>query len=265
MSQQLPHDFVPWNTEEVPQLPKKRKMKPGVKSALFSMAVILVLVIFLFGSLFRIRKVTVVGNQDYTPDQIMQEAGIQYGMSYFSVTEKKVRTAMEQNRYLEFRGMEKFIPGSVALYIRERNARANVQVMGITYLLDESGMVLEAPSNGLDSTLPIVTGMQSRNVMVGKTLVSGNENQMDAYRLLMEELLAQGYLYDIAELKVSDPENLYLLTRDGYTVHLGDGEELRAKIGTMRAVVMKLREMGHKGGVIDASVPAVATYTPSEI
>lgn len=265
MSQQLPHDFVPWNTEEVPQLPKKRKMKPGVKSALFSMAVILALVIFLFGSLFRIRKVTVVGNSKYTPEEIMQEAGLEYGMSYFSVTEKKVRQTMDRNRYLEFRGMEKFVPGSVALYIRERNARANVQVMGITYLMDESGMVLDAPAAGLDSSLPIVTGMQSRSVMVGKTLVSGNENQMEAYRMLMEELLAQGYLYDIAELKVSDPENLYLLTRGGYTVHLGTNESLRAKIGTMRAVVNKLKEMGYSGGVIDASVPGSATYTPSEI
>lgn len=265
MSQQLPHDFVPWNTEEVQPLPPRRKMKPGVKSALFSLAVILVLVVFLFGGLFRIRKITVIGLEDHKQEEVEAIAGLERGVSYFSVTENKVRQNLEQNRYLEFKGMEKFMPGTVNLYIRERKARANVQVMGVTYLLDEEGMVLEESLSGIDSTLPIVTGMQSRSVMVGKSLVSGNEDQMEAYQALMAELLAQGYLGKVAELKVSDPESLYLLTRDGYTVHLGDGEELRAKIGTMRAVVAKLMEMGHRGGVIDASIPAQATYTPSEI
>ena len=53
-----------------------------------------------------------------------------------------------------------------------------------------------------------------------------------------------------------------MLTGNGYTVHLGNTENLRAKIGTVRAVEEELQRMGHKDGVIEASVPAVATYTP---
>ena len=96
-------------------------------------------------------------------------------------------------------------------------------------------------------------------------IIPGNENQLKSYQAIMTELLAQGYAGEIAELKVSDPEKLYLLTRSGYTIELGDGENLRAKIGTARAVVEKLEAMGYEGGVIDASVPAIATYTPADL
>ena len=89
--------------------------------------------------------------------------------------------------------------------------------------------------------------------------------QMDAYELLMEEIFLQGFSDQVSELNLSNPDSLYLITTDGYTAHLGDMTEMRAKIGTVRAVVAKLREMGKEGGVIEASVPAVATYTPSEL
>ena len=66
-------------------------------------------------------------------------------------------------------------------------------------------------------------------------------------------------------MNLADPDSLYLVTRSGYTVHLGDDTQLRAKIGTVRAVIAKLQEMGKYGGVIEASVPAVATYTPMDL
>ncbi len=277
MSQQLPHDFVPWNTEELPVKPVKRKLKPGVTSAITFLLVIAVLVAFLFGWLFRIRHVTVHierpyessvlinGKAHYTAEDIVELAGLQGGVSYFAVNDQWLEKRIEKKYDLDYVGMVKTFPQKLEVTVIERQARANVQVMGVTYFLDENGMVLETSAMGLNPDLPIVTGLQSRSVMEGKFLVSGNEDQMEAYQAIMQELLAQGYLGKIAELKVSDPESLYLLTRDGYTVHLGNSEELRAKIGTVRAVEMKLMEMGERDGVIDASVPAVATYTPSEI
>ncbi len=263
---QLPQDFMPWNPqEEMPAPVKKRKLKPGVKAAFICLMVLVAVTGVLFGGLFRIRQITVVGNSRISQDEVIESAGIHRGMSYFAVTEDKVRRTMEQNRYLVCQRVEKFLPGTVALYVQERIARANVHVLGVTYLLDENGMVLERLSSGMNDHLPVATGMQTREVMVGKIIGAGNEDILGAYCHLVQELIWQGYLTGISELKVSDPDSLYLMTVDGYTVHLGQDENLRAKIGTVRAVVDKLKEMGHRGGVIEASVPGVATYTPSEM
>ena len=42
-----------------------------------------------------------------------------------------------------FEKLEKDFPGGLTLHIRERIPAANVQVMGVMYLLDAEGMVLE--------------------------------------------------------------------------------------------------------------------------
>ncbi|MBR3904597.1 MAG: cell division protein FtsQ/DivIB [Clostridia bacterium] len=265
MSQQTPQDFVPWMPQEETPPPPKRTLKPGVKAAFICLAAILVAVVVLFGGLFRIRTITVVAEGGMTESQektAIEWSGVEEGMSYFSVSEKKVRASMEKNRYLICQRVEKFLPGTVVLYVQHRYARANVHVLGVTYLLDENGMVLEKLTGSMDDRLPVVTGMQTREVDVGKSIVAGSEEQLNAYRAVIGELLSQGWVEHVSELKVSDPDSLYMLTAKGYTVHLGNTENLRAKIGTVRAVEEELLRMGHKDGVIEASVPAVATYTP---
>lgn len=264
MSQPLPPNFNAWEPEEI-KPPTRRKLRPGAKAALLSLLTVLAATVFLFGGLFRIRTIEVKGNRLFSADDVIREAGLHYGDGSFSVNENRVKDALEENHYLQFVAMEKRMPGTLILTVRERQAQVNVHVQGHTYLMDEEGMVLEESTEGLVASLPLVTGVQARSAMVGKMIVPGNEDQLTVFQMLMDELIQQGYLKDVAELKVSDPESLYMLTRDGYTIHLGDGEQLRAKIGTARAVVAKLKEMNHQGGVIDASVPAVATYIPSDL
>ena len=247
MSQSLPPDFSPWDAEETPAPAPRRRLKPGVKTLLWTLALIFAVAVILHEGVLRIRNVAVVGNERFGWAEIVAAAGLDQGVNYFAVEEAKIRDNLEQNRYLVYEGMEKHFPNGLTLYVRERTACANVQVMGVTYLLDDAGMVLE------------------RSGKQGVELVPSLETQLAAYRALVQECELQGVLEQISELNLSDPDSLYLVTREGYTAHLGDAQELRAKIGTVRAVIAKLREMGKYGGVIEAAVPAVATYTPAEL
>lgn len=266
MSQSLPPDFSPWDAEETPAPAPRRRLKPGVKTLLWTLTLIIAVAVILNEGVLRIRNVAVVGNERFGWAEIVAAAGLDQGVNYFAVEEAKIRDNLEQNRYLVYEGMEKHFPNGLTLYVRERTACANVQVMGVTYLLDDAGMVLErSGKQGVEDSLMVVTGFLAREVRVGKTLVPGLETQLAAYRALVQECELQGVLEQISELNLSDPDSLYLVTRDGYTAHLGDAQELRAKIGTVRAVIAKLREMGKYGGVIEAAVPAVATYTPAEL
>lgn len=266
MSQPLPPDFSPWDAEETPAPAPRRRLKPGVRMLLETLAVIIIVAVILNEGVLRIRNVKVVGNARFTGEEIAAAAGLDRSVGYFAVEEEKIRANLEQNRYLVYEGLEKHFPNSLTLYVRERTACANVQVMGVTYLLDDEGMVLErSGKQGVEDSLMVVTGFLAREVRVGKTLVPGLETQLTAYQALVQECELQGVLAQISELNLADPDSLYLVTRDGYTAHLGDAQELRAKIGTVRAVIAKLREMEKYGGVIEAAVPAVATYTPAEL
>ena len=90
------------------------------------------------------------------------------------------------------------------------------------------------------------------------------EAQLEAYKSVVEEIDLQGIRKEIAELNFSSLDSIYLVTVDGYTVNIGNAEELQGKIGTMRAVLKELRQRGLKGGMVEATVSGVATYRPTE-
>ena len=266
MAQMYPPENSYWEGNiPTPPSPPPRK-RAGVRTVILTLILICAVAVLLNESILQVRHIAVVGNRDITWDEVVTAAGLDGGVSYFALDEEKIAAGINANRYLIFEKMEKAFPGSVAIYVKERVARANVQVMGVTYLLDDEGMVLERIGATLpDGDLVNVTGFQAKEVRVGSIIVPGTKEQMEAYELLMEEIELQGFSDQVSELNLSNPDSLYLITTDSNTAHLGDTSELRAKIGTVRAVVNKLREMGKYGGVIEASVPAVATYTPSEL
>lgn len=267
MSQQpLPPDFMPWDAEQ-PELQKpRRRLKPGAKTALLTLVLLCAVLVILREGVFKIRHIAVVGNDTISFQEVVSAAGLDSNASFFSLNEEKIRAGIDQNRYLVFEKMEKEFPSGVTIYVRERKPCANVQVMGITYLLDAEGMVLERLGSGaLEDSLLTVTGFQAKEVRVGSIIVPATARHLQAYEALLNELTLQNVIEQAAELNLADPDSLYLVTRSGYTVHLGDDTQLRAKIGTVRAVIAKLQEMGKYGGVIEASVPAVATYTPMDL
>ncbi len=260
MAQQYPQDV---SSLPPAQPPRKRS---GVISVVLALVLVLAVFVILNESLLKIRTVAVVGIRTVTWEQAILAAGLDRPVGYFTVSEKKIAAGIENDRYLIFERLEKHFPNGLTIYVRERVPVARVQEMGADYYLDREGMVLERgklrENSAEEDAIIVVTGLKPKELRVGRMMTAGTADHMKAYRELIEELDQQGFLSQISELNVTDPESIYLVTRDGYSAHLGDLSSLRAKIGTVRAVVAKLREMGKKGGMLEASTPAEAIYTP---
>ena len=98
---------------------------------------------------------------------------------------------------------------------------------------------------------------------MGRKIVSESSARLRAYTALIEEMSLQGCLEQISVLNLADVDNILLVTTDGYTVQLGEQTDLRAKIGAMRAVRLKLIELGKEKGTINvADDPVHPTYMP---
>lgn len=99
--------------------------------------------------------------------------------------------------------------------------------------------------------------------MVGRKIAPDSSEKLAAYTELIAELQIQECLDQISVLNISDVDNIFLVTTDRYTVQIGECSDIRAKVGAMRAVVDKLREMGNEEGTIDVSDdPVHPTYMP---
>lgn len=240
-----------------------RPSRRGLFTVIAVIVLLTVAAFFVRDQFLRIKHVEIAGIQDISREEVIFLAGIDSSSTYFSLNENKIREGIDANRYLEFIAMEKVWPDTVILHLNERSRIVNVLYMGVQYVLSEDGMVLEnSGSLALDNGCIKVTGMDVRDIRVGAKIVCQNPAQLEVMNGILVELDLQGIRADISELNLADLESIYLVTMDGYTANVGNAEEMRAKIGTVRAVADELRRRHLKGGLIEATVPGQASYRP---
>ncbi len=251
-------DRIPFEGE-----PAKRRKNTLLGRLLFLLVCAVAALVVLQGTVFRLKTVYVVGNKTKSPQEIAMLSGLMKGMNIFAVSEKDVREMLSQDHTVEFLSMQKEYPSTIYLYISERVSTAVFQWLGIQYLLDPQGLVMEE-SNALllPEGMLAVTGLVPTEIRVGQKLVVEDAAQLSAYVSIISELSLQLYMDQISELNLSDPDNLYLVTVDGITVRLGNGDHMRAKIGAMRTDMVYLRQLGKSSGILDVSVPQDGKYMP---
>lgn len=231
---------------------------------LLSVMVLMVSLAFIVRDRFLlIRNLEVHGISRVSWQEVAMAAGLSSPASYFGLSPDRVARGVNSHPYLEFESLEKVFPDTLVLHVRERRPSAIVGYLGLSYLMAEDGVILEK-NPGLSSIagLSRVSGLAVRDIRVGAVPTSSKAAQVPGCVALLEELAAQDYLDQVSDIDVSEPESLYLTTRDGFTIHLGAPLELRAKLGTARAVVQELKRRGCAFGLIEATVPGEATYRP---
>ena len=218
----------------------------------------------IYGAVFRVRSVTVEGCRAISQEEVICLSGISMGMNTFAINEDQVEAGIESNRYLSFVCVDKQLPDKVVIQVRERTPAAQVTYCGIAYTLDNRGMVLEESQNTSvkPDGLVMVGGLNIRRCKLGETVQLQSDRQMSVYTELLVELKVMSALNDVSELDLSDMDNLFLVSRDGYTVRLGDSSGLHAKLRAMLLTREHLSATGHSGGTIDVSTPVNPTYTP---
>ncbi|MEG0125857.1 MAG: FtsQ-type POTRA domain-containing protein [Clostridia bacterium] len=228
------------------------------------LSVLTVTLVVVQATVFRLETVYIIGNKQLTAQQVVMASGLVSGRNIFSINEAEVEKALSSNHTIIFNGMQKEYPHTVYLYISERETVAVMQWLGIRYALDSGGIVMseESTKNVRYEGLPIVTGFRVSNANVGQQLMVRSQKQMDAYCAIMSELALQRYADQITEINLADADNIYLITREGVTVRLGDAKYMQAKIGAVRTDMAYLRQLGKVSGILDVSIPEDAKYLP---
>ncbi|MBQ8537610.1 MAG: FtsQ-type POTRA domain-containing protein [Clostridia bacterium] len=242
--------------------PPPRKGR-GLKTILGLMALLVVVGVILQSTLFRVRSINVYGNVNLSAEEIVVQSGLAQGQNIFAINKEQVEERINANRYLKYQSLRRDYPDTVTLVVYERVPCATLQSLGIQYTLDKTGMVLEqteqlTPMEGL----VVLTGVQVEQATVGRSLILKSEQQLTACQGVLYELETQGMLREISELNVSDLDNLYLVSLDGFSIRLGAYEQIRAKLISFSAVHDELLRQGYTGGTIDVSAPIYPTYIP---
>ena len=205
----------------------------------------------------------VIGLKEHSPQQVVSASGLYKGRNIFTVSEDEIAKNLEKDYSIIYQGMQIEYPSTIYLYVEERKPVAVMRWLGSQYELDAHGMVMsESDSMTLPEGMPLVTGFRVTAVHVGQTLSLRSQKQMDIYCQLLSELSLQEYADEVTEINLSDTENLYLITQEGISVRMGDGEYLRAKVGAIRTYIAYFRQLGTDSGVLDVSIPEDGKFMP---
>lgn len=242
---------------------RSRRKTEGFFKFLAVLTALTVALVIVQERFFRLQYVYVIGNEKKTSQQIAAVSGLVKGRNMLGIEEEDIAQAMSKDHTIIFKGMQKEYPGVIYLYIEERNVAAAMQWLGVLYLLDDEGMVMEQRTDStLPEGLPVVTGLKAGNIYVGQKLSLRSATQLEAYQIIIDELEMQLYADQVSEINLSDAENIYLITREGVTVRLGDSSQMESKIGSVRTAMAYLRQLGSFSGVLDVTHPQNPTFMP---
>ena len=235
----------------------------------------------LYFGIFRIREIRVIGNKDISAADVIRFSGIRKGDSILRLSESDTErrltnaatsAAAEQGNFnyyrLQFRYLEKELPGTVTIAVREREACCWLTWCGILYVMDKNGTVLyETEDSGMRDRVKLVEvkGLDIRSgAQAGQTMVMSSATQELLFRDLFMEMKVLNCTEMIREADLSNPSSILLTTRDpSFTVALGDTSTIHAKLRSMLLVMDKLAEMGYTSGSINVSNPETPSYSPS--
>ena len=252
----------------------RHRKRSGHAKQTMAMAIALVgalalLIVLACSRVFIIRDIMVVGNRSLLKEEVVTQSGVKTGDNLLSISTQQLRENLERNRYIEYRSHSFDYKGRLTITINERLGRAVVNVLGLYYVLDESGMVLECAGSAYPAGVagPYVVGLSipsNAQVIVGETLPVRDRSQLDAMEQVIAGLDSVGMLATASELSVKNLDNLYYTTSAGVKVELGNLSSLHTKLLIAREV-LALREAdeGVTGAKIDVSSGTSAHYIPA--
>lgn len=223
--------------------------------------VIGVALVLLQRNVFVLRNVSVEGNTRYSQQQVLEMSGLRQGQSIFALDQKEIARSLQEGGLLILESVYINYPNTLILHVHERFPKAALSRNGLYILLDELNIVLEI-AGSLDPTLqiPVVTGMDAIRDDPGIELGVRIPAQLASMNEVLKELELQMVTARVSELNVTNLDNLYLVTKEGLIVNLGDSEQMEVKIGMMRAALDELKNRGMYSGTLDVSIPYTADY-----
>ena len=239
---------------------RRRAIGPWVASVLLLTAAVALLLV---NVVFVVRDVQVSGSGSIAADDVLRASGIRLGARLGAVDEAHVRECVENDGSLAFVSLQRRLPNHLILTVRQRTRDALLLQGGKVLVLDSDAYVIEITDRLPDGNLPYVTGMKASGYQQGRQLDT-TDGRVACLKAVVEAARSQSATAYIAEINLSDTNDLRVITRTGLTVMLGDSGNMDNKMIWMAGAVADLEARGETTGRLDVASGSKADYLPPE-
>ena len=230
-------------------------------------AIIVLVLVVLIGAaafvgyqFFRVEKITVVGNERYTPEEIIELSGVQYNTNIFMVDENAIRERFTSSPVVVFTKLVRKYPNEIELHVRERQETAIVPYMG-AYLVTDEELVVMANGEAQDAEqYPTIEGMNVTSFQLGEILQVEDEYQVKAAERLLIAL--EGTSLSIKSIDVTNTSSVTLTTREGMVIKVGNMDDIEKRLEKAVKILEILNAEGKTTGTLDVTSSNGGSYMP---
>ena len=240
-----------------------RRRHGGVLLRLLTMLVIVAVFILGVAIFFKVTDVQVTGNQKYTAEEVIAASGIQTGDNLMTLNKASIAGKLiALLPYVEQVHISRVLPDTVVLALEESDAAYAVTADdGTSWLVSASGKVLEQATVSA-ADYPKITGITLQSPQAGQQAVCEQTENLEAAKLVMEELESTSFISQITEINVEKTYDIVIWYGTQFEVELGGTDEMAYKIQFLGSILDQLKE--EQGGTVDLTLEEKnsAIFTP---
>ncbi|MBR1761684.1 MAG: FtsQ-type POTRA domain-containing protein [Schwartzia sp.] len=220
---------------EVHETPRKWQWLFQVFGFLGLVAVAVAAVSYL--PVFTLGSISIAGNSYIPAEDICRIAGIYKGQHMFQVETDKAVQNLRKDLRIEQAVVKRTFPNGIVIEVEERRPVACVACEFGFLDLDRGGMVLNAYRVRHLQTIPLLVGVEVRDLYIGDQIKDGQTMLALSYLSMLDDLT----LSQIVEVSLADPQHVLARTTNAAEIRVGVLERLEEKAQLTKSFLEDLR------------------------
>ncbi len=200
---------------------------------------------------FNIKTIQVTGNKNISSEKIVELSKIYKGNNIFYVNTNNSKTSILSNPYIYAVEINKKLPDSVKINVKEREAVFYNVIDKKYFVVDKNGIVLQKRDDIKDMKLVKLDGFDYAKCEIGKSLANDDKRKIDALTSLADVILNSKIAVGIVSIDVSNSIDIKAYYGDVY-IKLGSADNIDKKINKALNILNRKELKGAKG-YIDVS------------
>lgn len=203
---------------------KRRKKRFFRRIALFIIFIVVLYNALIRIDLFNVQKIEITGNNIITEAQIIEKTGIDLGDNLFKINRFSVADRIMTIGYIEEVNIDKVLPKTIRISIKERTPYVEVLYDDKYYVFDINGILLERRSESFEG-LTIITNLQIEDLKEGQEL----NIDSDFVEIFKDEKIIN-IINKIKSIDFSDEQNIKIILNKDIPVEFGSLYNIKYKL-----------------------------------
>ena len=240
---------------------RRRQLQASPWFGPMSFVLICLSIVVAMSIFFRVSKVEVEGNEDYTDAQIVEATGIDTGDNLFFLNRiGAISRMLARLPYIQEATIARVLPDKVIITVKESSAVATVPSETSAWMIDRNCKLMTAVTESEALGLIPISGITAILPGVGDTIqvAEGEEGKIEYLSEILLEIEVRDLQSRISNLDITDVNNPTFTLDDRFHVKLGAKGDTIRKFGVLLSAAGQLQP--GDTGTIDLSLDDKAHF-----